>query len=147
MNGTKNNYAQSGTGLFNDNQWDERVDWQATSKIHAFERFSRFTDTLTGKTIFGDAGGTGFGLQGYGGTSIGANDSLAAGMDMAISSSLLTDVRIGYYRYNIGTSKYDQTTDFASALGIPGLNVGGATGGAPAFKIAGSDRVRQPDVQ
>jgi outer membrane receptor protein involved in Fe transport len=140
LNGTKNNYAQSGTGLFNNDQWDERVDWQASSKIHVFERFSRFTDTLTGKTIFGTAGGTGFGLQGYGGTSIGANDSLAAGMDMAISSSLLTDVRIGYYRYNIGTSKYDQATDFATALGIPGLNVGGATSGAPSFKIAGSDR-------
>jgi outer membrane receptor protein involved in Fe transport len=140
LNGTKNNYAQSGTGLFNNDQWDERVDWQATSKMHVFERFSRFTDTLTGKTIFGEAGGTGFGLQGYGGTSQGANDSLAAGMDMAISPSLLTDVRIGYYRYNIGTTKYDQTTDFASALGIPGLNVGGATSGAPAFKIAGSDR-------
>jgi outer membrane receptor protein involved in Fe transport len=140
VNGTKNNYALSGTGLFNDDQWDERVDWQATSKMHVFERFSRFTDTLTGKTIFGDAGGTGFGLQGYGGTSQGANDSLAAGVDIALNATLLTDFRVGYYRYNIGTSKYDQTTDFATALGIPGLNVGGATSGAPAFEIAESDR-------
>ncbi|HYK36902.1 carboxypeptidase regulatory-like domain-containing protein [Alloacidobacterium sp.] len=139
VGGTKNNYALSGTGLFNDDQWDERVDWQANSKTHVFERFSRFTDTLTGKTMFGDAGGTGFGLQGYGGTSKGANDSLAAGADIAISPSLLTDFRVGYYRYNIITSKYDQTTDFATALGIPGLNVGGATSGAPAFQIAESD--------
>ncbi|HMD21188.1 MAG TPA: TonB-dependent receptor [Alloacidobacterium sp.] len=138
--GTKNNYALSGTGLFNDDQWDERVDWQATSKMHVFERFSRFTDTLTGKTIFGDAGGTGFGLQGYGGGSTGANDSLAAGLDIALSASLLTDFRVGYYRYNIITSKYDQTVDFATQLGIPGLNVGGATAGAPAFAIASTDR-------
>jgi len=140
VGGTKDNYAQSGTGGFNDDQWDERVDWQATSKMHVFERFSRFTDTLTGKTIFGDAGGTGFGLQGYGGTSKGANDSLAAGLDFAVNATLLTDFRVGYYRYNIVTSKYDQTTDFATALGIPGLNVGGATSGAPAFEIAESDR-------
>ncbi|HLH37354.1 MAG TPA: TonB-dependent receptor [Alloacidobacterium sp.] len=141
LNGTKNNYAQSGTGLFNNDQWDERVDWQATSKMHVFERFSRFTDTLTGKTIFGDAGGTGFGLQGYGGTSKGANDSLAAGFDLALSPSLLTDFRVGYYRYNIGTSKYDQATNFADQLGIHGLNTDPVTAGAPAFKIAETDRV------
>ncbi len=140
LNGTKDNYAQSGTGIFNNDQWDERVDWQASSKIHVFERFSRFTDTLTGKTIFGAAGGTGFGIQGYGGTSVGANDSLAAGMDMAINSSLLTDFRVGYYRYNIKTSKYDQETDFATQLNMPGLNVDAVTSGAPAFKIANSDR-------
>ncbi len=58
---------------------------QVTQKIHAFGRFSRFTDTLTGATIFGAAGGTGFGLQGYGGTSTGANDSFAGGADMAMN--------------------------------------------------------------
>ncbi|HZU08273.1 MAG TPA: TonB-dependent receptor, partial [Pseudacidobacterium sp.] len=141
LNGTKNNYAASGTGGFNADQWGQRVDWQATSKTHVFERFSRFTDTLTGKTMFGDAGGPGFGLQGYGGTSKGANDSLAAGMDIAISPTVLTDFRIGYYRYNIVTSKYDQGTDFAHQLGISGLNMGTAvTSGAPAFNIADSDR-------
>jgi outer membrane receptor protein involved in Fe transport len=141
LNGTKNNYAASGTGGFNSDQWGQRVDWQATSRTHVFERFSRFTDTLTGKTMFGAAGGPGFGLQGYGGTSKGANDSLAAGMDIAISPTVLTDFRVGYYRYNIVTSKYDQGTDFASQLGIQGLNMGTAvTSGAPAFNIADSDR-------
>ncbi len=139
LNGTKDNYAQSGTGIFNNDQWDERVDWQATPRMHVFERFSRFTDTLTGKTIFGDAGGTGFGIQGYGGTSKGANDSLAAGLDIALSSTLLTDFRVGYYRYNIKTSKYDQGTDFANQLNIPGLNLDPISSGAPAFKIANSD--------
>ena len=140
LNGTKDNYAASGTGIFNYDQWDERVDWQANSKMHVFERFSRFTDTSSGKTIFGDAGGTGFGQQGYGGTSNGANDSLAAGFDFAVNASLLTDFRVGYYRYNIKTSKYDQGTDFANQLGMPGLNVDSITSGAPAFNIADSDR-------
>jgi outer membrane receptor protein involved in Fe transport len=140
LNGTKDNYAASGTGIFNNDQWDERVDWQATSKMHIFERFSRFTDTSSGKTIFGAAGGTGFGQQGYGGTSTGANDSLAAGFDLAVSSTLLTDFRVGYYRYNIKTSKYDQGTDFANQLNMPGLNVDAISSGAPAFKIADSDR-------
>ena len=51
--------------------------------------------------MFGAAGGPGFGINNYGGNSNGANDSLASGMDIAISPKLLTDFRLGYYRYNI----------------------------------------------
>jgi outer membrane receptor protein involved in Fe transport len=131
------NYAGSGNGIFNNDQWDERVDWQANSKVHVFERFSRFTDTLSGGTIFGAAGGAGFGLNGFGGTSTGANDSLAAGADIAINATLLTDFRLGYYRYNIITAKYDQGEPFAQNLGIPGLNFGdNFTSGASGFNIA-----------
>jgi outer membrane receptor protein involved in Fe transport len=140
LGGTKDNYVASGTGIFNNDQWDERVDWQATSRMHVFERFSRFTDTSSGKTIFGEAGGTGFGQQGYGGTSNGANDSLAAGFDLAVNPTLLTDFRVGYYRYNIKTSKYDAGTDFANQLGMPGLNLDAITSGAPEFRVADSDR-------
>jgi hypothetical protein len=130
------NYASGGTGLFNNNQWDERADFQWTQTIHLFERFSRFTDTLSGGTIFCAAGGAGFGINGFGGTSTGANDSLATGADIAVSSSLLTDFRLGYYRYNIVTSKYDQNVAFATQLGIPGLNLGDRfTNGAPGFNI------------
>jgi Carboxypeptidase regulatory-like domain len=134
------NYAASGTGLFNYDQWDERVDFQVTQKIHAFERFSRFTDVLSGGTIFGPAGGAGFGINNYGGNSAGANDSLASGADIAVNSSLLTDFRVGYYRYNIITSKYDQGTSFATELGIPGINLGDRfTSGAPGFNIQDVD--------
>jgi outer membrane receptor protein involved in Fe transport len=130
------NYNASGQGIFNADQWDARVDFQVTQKIHAFGRFSRFTDTLTGTTIFGPAGGTGFGLNNYGGTSVGANDSVAAGADMAINATLLTDFRLGYYRYNAVTSKYDQSTPLQTQLGIPGSNLADKfTDGAAAFNI------------
>jgi len=138
--GLKDNYAASGTGLFNSDQWDVRVDDQVTSGMHAFTRFSRFTDTLSGTTMFGDAGGPGFGIGGYGGVSQGANDSLAAGMDIAINPKLLMDWRIGYYRYNIGDHKYDQSVAFANQLGIPGMNLGDYfTNGAPGFNVADAD--------
>ena len=65
----KNNYSASGTGLFNNNQWDVRVDDTLSQTMHAFTRFSRFTDTLSGTTMFGAAGGPGFGIGGYGGVS------------------------------------------------------------------------------
>jgi hypothetical protein len=86
--------------------------------------------------MFGDAGGPGFGIGGYGGNSNGANDSLASGMDIAVSPKLLTDFRLGYYRYNVIDSKYDAGTAFATQLGIPGINTGNSfTSGAPGFVV------------
>ncbi len=137
LNGLDSNFHGSGTGGFNSDQWTERVDYTLNEKMHAFERFSRFTDTLTGKTEFGPAGGRGFGIGGYAGTSKGANDSLASGMDIALNPNLLTDFRLAYYRYNIKTSKFDQSSQSANALGIPGLNRGDFyTSGSPGYDIA-----------
>jgi hypothetical protein len=135
--GLTNNYAAGGTGIFNSNQWDVRGDYTLNERVHFFGRFSRFTDIETGNVMFGAAGGEGFGLGGYGGSSNGANDSLALGSDIAVNPKLVTDVRLGYYRYNIITSKYDQSTAFATNLGIPGENLGSTiTSGAPDFSIA-----------
>ena len=106
-NGLTSNYAGTGTGIFNSNQWDVRVDTTFFSRAHAFFRASRFTDTLSGASLFGPAGGPGLGIAGYGGVSEGANDSYAAGVDVALNSKLVTDVRLGYFRYNIITHKND----------------------------------------
>ncbi|MFP5236163.1 MAG: TonB-dependent receptor domain-containing protein [Acidobacteriota bacterium] len=131
-----NNFSEGGTGLFNSNMWTERVDWTINDKMHAFERFSRFWDTLSGNVMFGDAGGPGFGINGYGGNSNGANDSLASGMDIAVNPKLLTDFRLAYYRYNVIDSKFDQSQQFANTLGIPGINTGNYfTSGSPGFEV------------
>jgi hypothetical protein len=138
LTGINNNYTASGSGPFNNDQWDERVDYTLSDKIHLFERFSRFTDTLTGGQLFESAGlgGPGVGYNNYGGNSKGANDSLAAGFDYTLSASLLTDFRIGYYRYNIADSKSDQNVDAANNLGLVGLNNAfPGTGGLPDFNV------------
>jgi len=136
FNGLENNYSAGGAGLFNSNQWDVRGDYQINDRVHAFGRFSRFTDVLTGTTMFGAAGGAGFGLGGFGGNSTGADDSLALGTDIAVNPKLVTDVRLGYYRYNVNNQKYDQNIAFATQLGIPGMNLGTTiTDGAPSFDI------------
>ena len=136
LSAIENNYSAGGTGLFNSNSWVTREDYTLNEKMHAFARFSRFWDTLSGKVIFGDAGGLGFGLGNYGGNSNGANDSLASGMDIAIGPKLLTDFRLGYYRYNVIDSKYDQGVQFANTIGIPGINTGSTfTSGAPGWVI------------
>jgi hypothetical protein len=136
-NSLEGNFNENGTGLFNSNQWTERADYTLNERMHAFERFSRFWDTLSGAVMFGPAGGPGFGIGGYGGNSNGANDSLASGMDIAVNPNLLTDFRLAYYRYNVIDSKYDQGTAFATQLGIPGINTGNTfTSGAPGFVIS-----------
>jgi outer membrane receptor protein involved in Fe transport len=137
FNGLQNNYSGAGTGGFNSDQWGVRGDFTMNEKVHFFGRFSRFTDVLTGTTMFGPAGGSGFGLGGYGGTSNGANDSAALGTDIVVNPKLVTDIRLGYFRYNIGTVKYDQNVELANQLGIPGMNTGTfETGGAPSFQLA-----------
>jgi len=137
LSGIENNYSAGGTGLFNSNAWTTREDISITERTHAFVRFSRFTDTLSGKVLFGDLGGPGFGLSNYGGNSTGANDSLAIGMDFAISPTLLTDFRLGYYRYNVIDTKYDQGVEFANTVGIPGINLGdNFTSGAPGWRVS-----------
>jgi outer membrane receptor protein involved in Fe transport len=143
--GLRNNYSGSGTGILNSDQWDVRGDYQASERIHVFGRFSRFTDIVTGATLFGAAGGPGFGLGGYGGTSKGANDSAALGTDIAVNAKLVTDIRLGYFRYNIGTQKYS-TNNLATQLGIPGLNTGVfGSEGAPAFDITEVGAQGQPN--
>jgi hypothetical protein len=107
FNGLTNNYQGQGTGAFNSNQWDVRGDATINQRVHVFGRFSRFTDVLSGASLFGPAGGPGLGIAGFGGVSNGANDSLAVGADIAINSKLVTDVRLGYFRYDIITSKND----------------------------------------
>jgi hypothetical protein len=137
-NGLDTNYHGSGTGLFNSNQWTVRGDYTLNEKAHAFVRFSRFTDILSGAVMFGTAGGGGFGINNYGGNSKGANDSLATGMDIALNAKLLTDFRLGYYRYNVIDTKFDQGVPFAgTTLGIPGINKdSGFTSGSPGFIFA-----------
>jgi hypothetical protein len=136
FNNLVNNYAGSGQGGLNDDQYDVRVDYTLSSSIHAFGRFSRFTDLLSGNPIFGSAGGKGFGLNGYSGSSQGKNSSVAAGIDVAVNPRLVYDVRLGYFRYNITTHKYDEGVAFATQLGIPGLNGGDIiTSGAPGFQL------------
>ena len=138
--GVNNNSTGNGSGPFNNNAWDERVDYTLNDKIHLFERFSRFTSSLDGPQMFGSVGlGAirGLGFNNYGGISKGDNDSLAIGVDYSINASLLTDFRFGYYRYNIADSKNDQGVAGAANLGIAGLNISDpVTGGLPDFNVS-----------
>jgi hypothetical protein len=139
--GVEDNFTAGGTGGFDDNGFNTRVDWQTTQNLHVFGRYSHARFQLSGPTIFGDLGGFGFGEGGFAGTSKTRNHSLALGFDYALSNTLLTDFRFGYLKYNVNVDPLGVGTTPATDFGIPGLNLGDDfTSGMPAFFIDESGR-------
>jgi hypothetical protein len=141
-NVTAPNFFGSGSGPFHGNSFDVRGDYQAPGNLHIFGRYTRAYYSLTGEPNLGiGLGGPGGGLNGLSGSSIIHNHSLAVGFDKAISSTLLTDFRFGYFKYNPHSIKPDAAVSAADALGLPGLNLGADSGGLPSFKWDSGDNV------
>src|SRR5438309_803247 len=116
-----NNFVGAGSGPFSQNSFDVRSDFQQSSSMHIFGRYSQDYFTLSGKGLLGAIGGPGNGLLGLAGSSITHNYSLATGFDKVISPTLLTDFRFGYFKYNPTTQKPDGGTPM-TAFGITGAN-------------------------
>lgn len=132
------NYLASGTGGFNTNQWDVRIDDQITPKFHGFGRYTNFTSNLDGNPIFGAAGGSGFGAGGFAGTDTALDQSIAAGGDIALSSKWMTDFRFGWFRIGLNEQGPNYDKPLGTQLGIPNVNQTplNLTGGLPQFNIA-----------
>jgi len=139
-NVTGGNFFGSGSGPFHGNSFDTRIDYQAPGNMHIFGRYTLAYFSLTGNPILGTGlGGQGTGVLGLSGSSNIHNDSLAAGFDKAISNTLLTDFRFGWFQYNPHSVKPDATVQAAQALGLNGLNTSDPnTGGLPVFSFDGT---------
>jgi Carboxypeptidase regulatory-like domain/TonB dependent receptor len=137
--GTANNFLASGSGPYNQNAFDTRIDFSASSTIQVFGRFSLDYFSLSGKGSLGALGGIGFGPGGLSGSSIVHNYSLATGVTKTLSSSLLTDFRFGYFKYNPNTHKPDEGSAPMTAFGIPNANLGDRfTSGLGQFNFNGN---------
>jgi hypothetical protein len=123
--GLTNNYVASGSGPYNQNSFDTRIDYNAPRGFNIFGRFSLDYFSLSGAGSLGVLGSDGFGPGGLNGTSNVHNYSLATGFNKAIGTKWLTDVRFGWFRYNPQTAYSDASSNPMSDLfGIPGLNLG-----------------------
>jgi len=132
--GITNNFVGSGSGNFNQNAFDTRIDYNAPHGFQVFGRFSLDYFNLNGTGSLGSLGGLGFGPGGLNGESTVHNYSLAAGFDKAIGTTLLTDFRFGYFKYNPQTAYSDANTNPMTGFGIPGMNMGTPeTGGLSSF--------------
>jgi hypothetical protein len=133
-----NNFVGSGSGPFSNNSFDTRIDYAASQSLSVFGRYSLSHYTLSGKGILGALGGAGNGPIGLSGSSITHNQSLALGFNKTISTTLLTDFRFGYFKYNPVASKPDGGQPM-TALGIPFANTSDAkTNGLGAFLTDGT---------
>ena len=121
--GVINNFVGSGSGPYNQNSFDTRIDYSAPRGFTIFGRFSLDYFSLSGKGSLGVLGGPGFGPGGLNGQSTVHNYSLATGFDKAVGTKWLTDVRFGWFRYNPQTAYSDSsTTPMITLFGIPCLN-------------------------
>jgi len=135
-NGTVNNYVASGSGTYNADQADVRLDQQVSEKAHAFGRYDYSLYRLFGPPVFGAAGGNGFGLGNTTGFDTTQNQSVAAGIDYILNPSLLTDIRFGFLDYHVTLNKFDVGTSPAAAAGIANLNSGTFdTSGSPTYQV------------
>jgi hypothetical protein len=135
-----NNFIGSGSGPFSQNSFDTRLDFAESTTLNVFGRFSLDYFSLSGQGLFGAVGGPGNGLLGLAGSSNTHNYSLATGFTKTVNSSLLTDFRFGWFKYNPQTAKPD-TGSPMTALGIPGANTSDVkTAGLGEF-ILGNDNI------
>jgi outer membrane receptor protein involved in Fe transport len=135
--GIVNNYLASGSGPFDTDQFDARVDDRVSDKLHVFGRYTFFRSDLSGAPFFGAAGGQGFGSGSFSGTDNAKDHSLAAGGDYVVSPNWLTDFRFGWYRIHLNEEGPDFDKPLGNDLGIPNANVGDLSlnGGLPQFNI------------
>lgn len=136
--GIVNNFVSDGVQRFDTDQYDGRVDYNLSTRTHLFGRYTIADFNNYSPAAFGDAGGgpTAFSFSG---DSIDRNQSLAIGLDHTFSPTLVTDARLGFYRYRIRVQPNDAGSTPATDAGLPGLNTGSAsTTGLPAFYINGN---------
>jgi len=115
-----NNYLASGQEVFSADQIDARLDYDASSRLRIFGRYSfgQFYDN--GAPAFGPkAGGPGANPADFAGVARTRNQGISSGFTYTLGPKLLTDFRFGYFRYrlNVDAQDFGKTP----ALGIPGI--------------------------
>jgi outer membrane receptor protein involved in Fe transport len=135
-NGTRDNYVASGSEAFDENSFNVRVDGRINNNMNTFGRYSFGKFFRDGPTAFGQGGGQE--LVSLGGQSKAKNQSIAYGIDDALSPTLLADFRFGWFKYKVNVLPFDFGTTPATTAGIPGLNVDNTfSSGLPAGFIEG----------
>ncbi|MFL6444627.1 MAG: TonB-dependent receptor domain-containing protein [Candidatus Sulfotelmatobacter sp.] len=134
------NYVATGSEKFDSNQFDTRVDYTFSERMHLFGRytladFSHFAPGAYGS----EAGGPGLNGVFFAGNAPARNQSIALGATYTVSPTIVTDFRFGFYRYRIRVYPNGVGTTPATDAGIPGLNLGTTeTSGMPAFYVNGN---------
>jgi outer membrane receptor protein involved in Fe transport len=137
--GLTQNFITSGTDLFNDDDFNIRVDHNASEKLNVFGRYSFADFRHHALGAFGAvAGGPGLSTDNFAGRSLARNQSIAVGANYVLRPDLLIDFRFGFFRYHVNVLPNDLGTTPAKDAGIPGVNLGDPlTSGMPFVFVDG----------
>jgi len=131
------NYAAGGSNVLDGDGFDVRSDFNPTTKMAIFGRYSYQKYTRAGPGLFGAAvGGPNLpsDLGGFAGNSNYRFDSVAGGFNYTFTPTLFMDVRYGYLREHGTVQPGGFGTTPAADAGIPGLNVDSITSGMPGIR-------------
>ena len=137
--GISQNFITSGTGRFDDDDFNIRIDHNVSEKLNLFGRYSFADFRQYSPGAFGPiAGGPGLAPDGQADQSLARNQSIAVGIDYVLRPDLLVDFRFGFFRYHVNVLPNDIGTTPATDAGIPGLNLGDTlTSGMPFVFVDG----------
>jgi Carboxypeptidase regulatory-like domain len=133
------NFATSGSGAFNQNQFSSRIDYNRSNKTTLFGRYSFFQSSYDIPSAFGDlAGGPPLGGNITSGFQGSRTNSAVANYARVLSPSLVTDLRFAFARITMHNTTRNGTERTADDVGLPGINTGSElTNGLPQFDIGG----------
>ncbi|MGC1296582.1 MAG: carboxypeptidase-like regulatory domain-containing protein, partial [Alloacidobacterium sp.] len=109
-------------------RYDIKIDYQITQKDHLSGRYDHQGITIFQAPAFGAAGG-GPANGAFSGTGTQGTYSSGINYDRAFSSTLLTEARVGVAHYGNSATPIGYGTDYATQIGIPGVNISQFTSG------------------
>ena len=133
-----NNYFVSAPFLFDRWTLDTKVNWNATSKLTVFGRYSVLDFYTFKETVFGpQLQGAPIG-GGNPGTGQGKTHNFSVGATYTVTPSLVVDANFGFVRMNTGVEQSDIDQNVGrDFLGIPGTNgTRRFEGGFPRFEVS-----------
>lgn len=143
--GTNANLFVSAPLIFNKNNYDLKMNYNPSSRVGLFGRYSQFGYLLEDQHVLGQAGGTGV-ASGFPGDDGGTVRSATIGGTYTVSPTFLIDGHAGYTRQvQLGQDKFYGTNVGLDVLGIPGTNGPDIRqSGFPGFSVTGYEGFGNP---
>jgi len=132
-----NNYFVQAPFVFNRWTIDSKINWNATSKLNLFGRYSVLDFYTDNATVFGpQLQGPAMGTSNPG-TGSGNTYNVSAGATYVFSPGVLMDAHVGFVRMNTGVAQSDiNERKGLDWLGLPGTNGSQSyEGGTPYFDL------------
>jgi outer membrane receptor protein involved in Fe transport len=141
-----NNFTAKGKISYKRDNFDAKVNYNASSKLQFFAKFSYSPSLIFDGPILGDAGGDSIG-GGQPGEAPGDTYLAGIGGTYTLRPNLLLDVNLGYTHQKLG-AEYDLDRNYGlEDMGIPGTNgPDRLQGGIPSFQITNWSNMGNPNT-